>query len=141
MAAALSSGGVVALGGVLGAGKTRLVQAIARASGVDPRDVVSPTFVLMHEYHGAQTIYHIDAYRLHNADEFLQMGGDEAFGGECLVLIEWAERVAACLPDERLQVSIRVLSDDVREFVIAAHGPMYEEVVKRVQRALASSLR
>ena len=48
----LPNGAVVALCGTLGAGKTRLVQAIAQGCGVDPRDVVSPTFVLVHEYPG-----------------------------------------------------------------------------------------
>src|SRR5437867_3196481 len=62
---ALSNGSVVALIGTLGAGKTRLVQAFCEAEGIDPRDVVSPTFVLLHEYRGGQRpIFHFDAYRL-----------------------------------------------------------------------------
>ena len=90
--------GVVALDGPLGAGKTRLVQAVAAACGVDRRDVVSPTFVLMHEYHGDRPIYHIDVYRLRDDDEFLQLGVDEHFGPPNLVLIEWAGRMERCMP-------------------------------------------
>ena len=101
---------MVALSGPLGAGKTRLVQAIAAACGVDRREVVSPTFVLVHEYRGRQPIYHVDAYRLRDDDEFLQLGVDESFGPPNLVFIEWAERVADCLPEERLEITIRVLA-------------------------------
>jgi hypothetical protein len=64
LAKILPGGTTVALDGPLGAGKTRLVQAIAAAVGVAPGAAVSPTFVLVQEYHGARTIIHVDAYRL-----------------------------------------------------------------------------
>ena len=62
-------GTVVALCGTLGAGKTRLVQAIAVAAGADPREVVSPTFVLMQHYQGRRPIDHLDAYRIRNEED------------------------------------------------------------------------
>ena len=108
LAQVLPPGSVVALDGLLGAGKTRLVQAVAAACGVDRRDVVSPTFVLVHEYQGTPPIYHIDAYRLRDEDEFLQLGVHECFGPPNLVFIEWAQRIAACLPDERIEIKIEV---------------------------------
>ena len=70
LADVLPGGSVVALCGTLGAGKTRLVQAIAAATGVARRSVVSPTFVLVQQYEGRRTIYHLDAYRLRDEDEF-----------------------------------------------------------------------
>ena len=91
----LPPGTTVALCGTLGAGKTRLVQAIAEGLGVNRRDVVSPTFVLIQEYRGRRMIYHIDAYRLRDDDEFQQLGPDEYFESDGLVLIEWADRVEA----------------------------------------------
>ncbi len=93
LAEVLPDGTTVALCGTLGAGKTRLVQAIAEAAGVDRRNVLSPTFVLIQEYHGRRTVYHIDAYRLRDADEFLALGPEEYFEGDGLVLVEWADRV------------------------------------------------
>ncbi|MEN6556898.1 MAG: tRNA (adenosine(37)-N6)-threonylcarbamoyltransferase complex ATPase subunit type 1 TsaE, partial [Thermoguttaceae bacterium] len=81
LAEVLPNGTTVALCGTLGAGKTRLVQALAEASGVERRQVLSPTFVLIQEYHGRRSLYHIDAYRLRDADEFLALGPEEYFDG------------------------------------------------------------
>jgi tRNA threonylcarbamoyladenosine biosynthesis protein TsaE len=139
IAESLTEGAVIALNGVLGAGKTRLVQGIAAACGVDPRDVVSPTFVLVHEYHGKRPIYHIDAYRLRDSDEFLQMGADEYFEGRNLVLIEWAQRVADCLPDERIEITIDILPDDTRAFEINAVGRVHQGVVESLRRRFSES--
>ena len=57
-------GCVIGLIGPLGAGKTRLVRAIAESLGVDPGAIASPTFVLIHEYEGRIPVYHFDVYRL-----------------------------------------------------------------------------
>ena len=95
LAEVLPEGTTVALCGPLGAGKTRLVQAIAEAAGVDRGNVTSPTFVLIQEYHGRRTIYHIDAYRVRDEDEFESLGVEEYFEGDGLVLVEWADRVDA----------------------------------------------
>ncbi len=74
LAAVLPRNCVIALIGPLGAGKTRLVQAVAQAAGVEEGIVASPTFVLVHEYAGRVPIFHFDAYRLRGADEFLGTG-------------------------------------------------------------------
>ena len=119
LAAALAPGSVVALNGTLGAGKTRLVQAIAEALGVDRHEVVSPTFVLLQEYHGTRSIYHVDAYRIRDDDDFWQLGMDEYFAAGGLVFIEWAERVARCLPSKIVEITIEVTGETTRRFTIA----------------------
>src|SRR5262249_51392573 len=93
-------GAVVALVGPLGAGKTRLVRAVAEARNVDPAAISSPTFVLIHEYAGAPPIYHVDAYRLETPAAFLGLGITDYMGGEGLVLIEWADRVRSEMPPD-----------------------------------------
>ena len=128
--------GVVALDGPLGAGKTRLVQAVATAAGADRRDVVSPTFVLVHEYRGSRPIYHLDAYRLRDDDEFLQLGADEYFAAPNLVLVEWAARVERCLPPDRLSITIEVVSDTQRQFTIVGHGEHSTAAVERLKNSL-----
>jgi len=126
LAAALPASTVVALHGTLGAGKTRLVQSIAEGLGIDPRGVVSPTFVLMQEYHGRRSIYHVDAYRLRDEDEFWQLGVDEHYADGSLVFIEWADRVAQCLPEQHVIIEIEVLGPERREFKVVARGERYQ---------------
>ncbi len=129
LAETLPAGSTVALCGTLGAGKTRLIQAIAEAAGVDRRGVVSPTFVLIQEYAGRRPIYHMDAYRLRSEDEFRQLGPEEYFDGQGLVLIEWADRVRGCLPAERLEIDITVTGPESRRFAIRAVGACYAAVI------------
>jgi tRNA threonylcarbamoyladenosine biosynthesis protein TsaE len=129
---------VVALVGTLGAGKTRLVQAIAEAAGVDPREVISPTFVLIHEYQGRLPIYHFDAYRLRDEDEFLQLGPEEYFDREGWTFVEWADRVENCLPRERLEVRIEPTGASSRRFQIIAIGESYAPVVQELKLRLGS---
>jgi tRNA threonylcarbamoyladenosine biosynthesis protein TsaE len=136
LAEVLPGGSTVALNGTLGAGKTRLVQAIAEALGVDRRSVVSPTFVLVQEYAGRRKIYHIDAYRLKDLDEFLALGPEEFFESDGLVLIEWADRVAEGLPEEFLTIDISVTGANEREFVISANGDKYGEALPRLAARL-----
>ncbi|MFH1268055.1 MAG: tRNA (adenosine(37)-N6)-threonylcarbamoyltransferase complex ATPase subunit type 1 TsaE [Planctomycetota bacterium] len=136
LAEALPDGSVVALCGTLGAGKTRLVQAVAERSGVDRRDVVSPTFVLVHEYQGRRPIYHLDAYRLRDEDEFLDLGPEEYFESDGLTLIEWADRVPGCLPPERIEIHVEVTGPESRRFQIAAIGARYRTVVERLESML-----
>src|SRR5437588_2274385 len=100
-------GAVVALVGPLGAGKTHLVRAVAEGLGVtDSRVVNSPTFVLIQEYAARLPVYHFDAYRLGTPAEFSDLGVHEYFEGDGVSLVEWADRVEACLPAEYLRVTI-----------------------------------
>jgi tRNA threonylcarbamoyladenosine biosynthesis protein TsaE len=137
LAHVLPDGSVVALNGTLGAGKTRLVQALAEASGVAAGECVSPTFVLINEYHGRRPIYHFDAYRLADDDEFLQLGPEEYFAGQGVTLIEWAERVERCLPRERLEIRIEPTGPGSRRFYLQARGERYEQVVELLAALLA----
>ena len=86
---------------------------------------LSPTFVLIQEYHGRRTIYHIDAYRLRDEDEFDSLGPEEYFESDGLVLVEWADRVEGCLPRERIEIRIEVTGPESRRFEIAAVGQRY----------------
>lgn len=136
LADALPEGATVALCGTLGAGKTRLVQAIAEAVGVDRRDVLSPTFVLIQEYHGSRTVYHIDAYRLRDDDEFLALGAEEYFDSDGLVLIEWADRVEGCLPKDRIEIHIEVTGPESRQFKVVPIGEKHAGAISQLHRKL-----
>lgn len=123
LAGVLQSGDVVALIGNLGAGKTHLVQAIAEGLGVEQEQVHSPTFVLIQEYPGRIPICHIDAYRLRDIDEFLELGADELLGSDHVCLIEWADRVADVLPPDRLTLHIETTGISSRRMEITSSGP------------------
>ena len=122
LAQVLPASSVISLVGTLGAGKTYLVQALASALGVARESVVSPTFVLCQEYQGSKKIVHVDAYRLRDEDEFLELGPQEWFESDGLTLIEWADRIESCLPVERLEIRIEVLPADARQFEMRAIG-------------------
>ena len=95
------AGDVLALDGELGAGKTQLVRGLAQGMGLDPRQVSSPTFVLMHEYEPPDdeapapppVLVHIDAYRLSSGDELRELGYDEQLRSGSVTAIEWARRL------------------------------------------------
>jgi nicotinamidase/pyrazinamidase len=136
LARALPAGTTIALLGTLGAGKTRLVQALAAALGVPREQVVSPTFVLHQQYHGSRSINHLDAYRLHDEDEFRELGVEELFDSDALTIIEWAERIAAALPDEYLQIEIEVTGPTERRFTVRSVGQRFEPVIAELRTAL-----
>jgi tRNA threonylcarbamoyladenosine biosynthesis protein TsaE len=136
LADVLPDGTTVALCGTLGAGKTRLVQAIAAACGVPRDEVVSPTFVLCQQYQGRRTLYHLDAYRLRDDDEFLELGPEEFFAAPAVTLIEWADRVQNCLPPERLEIHMEVTGETARRFQITATGETHRQVVENLRRRL-----
>ena len=122
----LSAGQLVTLTGNLGAGKTTLVQGIAEGWGSGDR-VTSPTFVLVNEYRrpdGAR-LYHMDAYRLSGPAEAEDLDID-AYLAAGPLLVEWAERITAALPQPDLQIEIGDLGGDTRRVRLA--GPLSSRV-------------
>ncbi len=92
LAERLASGAVVGLTGDLGAGKTRLVQGLARGLGVHGR-VQSPTFALVNAHQdGRLPLYHLDLYRLDTLAQILGAGLEEYLAPDGVTVIEWAER-------------------------------------------------
>jgi len=123
----LPDGTVISLIGTLGAGKTRLVRAVAEAMGVPEFTVSSPTFVLVHQYaQGQRPIFHLDAYRIESDKEFQHLGTDEMFETDGLVFVEWADRIESSMPSERFEIRIAVLGDEERLFELCGIGPRYE---------------
>jgi tRNA threonylcarbamoyladenosine biosynthesis protein TsaE len=122
LAQTLQPGAIVALVGDLGAGKTRLVQALAAALDVPPDVVNSPTFTLVQEYAGRIPLRHCDSYRLRDPIEFLDLGLDELFARDGIAFVEWADRVAHLLPRDVLTIRIEITSPDSRLFRVESSG-------------------
>ena len=110
----LKRGDVIALIGDLGTGKTCLTQGIARGAGIAPDETVSsPSYILINEYNGTVPIYHIDLYRLENSEEIAELGLSEYVEGDGICIIEWAERMAAALPDTCIKIRITLTGRNV----------------------------
>jgi tRNA threonylcarbamoyl adenosine modification protein YjeE len=113
----LGPGSVVALSGPLGAGKTTFVRAIVRAlHGAD--ETSSPTFTFWHRYagpHPAMTpIDHLDLFRIENPRELDELGLEEAFAGDSIVLVEWWQNAPELLPSRRFEIEIEGAGDEPR---------------------------
>jgi tRNA threonylcarbamoyladenosine biosynthesis protein TsaE len=109
LAGHLEAGDLVALAGELGAGKTAFVQGAARGLGVRER-VTSPSFVLVKSYpDGRLPVTHVDVYRLGTLQDVLELG-DEVLDPAGVTFLEWADAVAALLPEDRFEVEV-VLAD------------------------------
>ena len=104
----LKAGDIVALEGPLGAGKTTLVKGIAKGLGVkDEREVVSPTFVLIHEYEARERIYHMDWYRLSKVEGQDRLLAEECFNSRGVTLVEWADRGKDIFPKDFIEIILK----------------------------------
>ena len=124
----LHAGDVVALCGELGSGKTTLIQGIARGLGRNPDTIKSPTFVLMRAYPGAVPLIHIDGYRLEGSAAAAWLDLDLIFSPFKITLIEWAERFAGALPEQRLELQLAHVSVNRRRLRLVPHGSRGEEL-------------
>ena len=118
-AARLRPGDVVLVSGNLGAGKTAFVRGLAAGLGIDPDEVSSPTFTIVHEYRGrGLTLYHVDLYRLDSAatDE---LGLEELGVADGVLAIEWPGRLSHALP-AAVPVHIDIVDDSTRRITVGA---------------------
>lgn len=109
-------GGVISLVGDLGAGKTTFTQGFAKALNINDK-VISPTFVLMRQHqvpNSEKRLFHIDLYRLEGEINPKELGLDELFAGDDIILIEWAEKIDQFLPKRRLNISFEKVKENER---------------------------
>ena len=131
LAAACKGGLLVFLHGQLGAGKTTLVRGFLRASGHRGR-VKSPTYTLIEPYTTAYgNLYHLDLYRLADAEELEWIGIRDLFEDESICLVEWPEQGAGFLPDPDLHVYLQVEGSG-REVRLQAASPRGERLLRIV---------
>ncbi len=121
IAAGLNSGAVLALYGDLGSGKTHFVKGIARGLNLSPAKVRSPTFTILSVYdEGDCPLYHFDAYRVQNPDEFVELGFEEYVHGDGIICIEWADRVERLLPPDTIRLTFAHVAPSKRRITLGA---------------------
>jgi tRNA threonylcarbamoyladenosine biosynthesis protein TsaE len=123
----LPGGSVVLLQGDLGLGKTRLAKGIAMGLGLDPDDVLSPTFTLVHPHApapGRPGFVHVDLYRIAGPSELDELGLTELPGPDAVCAVEWPERLGARAAPGAVRVVIEDLGDTRRRFRVTwPEGP------------------
>ncbi|MGE3537263.1 MAG: tRNA (adenosine(37)-N6)-threonylcarbamoyltransferase complex ATPase subunit type 1 TsaE [Candidatus Tectimicrobiota bacterium] len=116
------AGDCIACIGPLGAGKTTFVQGFAAGLGVTEETYVrSPTFALVHEYHGRLPLFHFDFYRLSCAAELYDIGFEEYLEAGGVVIAEWGDRFLSALPSSRLDISFSLTAMETRRILCTAH--------------------
>jgi tRNA threonylcarbamoyladenosine biosynthesis protein TsaE len=120
----LQAGDVISLVGELGAGKTCLVQGLARGLGVPPGErVASPTFTIVNEHFGRLKLYHVDLYRLEERRELEEIGLVDYLEGGGVAVVEWFDRFPDFRPPDRIDVDITILDEESRRITATATGP------------------
>lgn len=116
---------VFTFSGSLGAGKTTFIHALCNMLGV--KDAVSsPTFALINEYRftaGEQehTIYHMDWYRLRDADEAVDAGMEDALNNDQVYcFVEWPEKAPELLRRSYVHVQLEISDTQQRTLIATA---------------------
>ena len=115
----LKNGDLLALSGELGSGKTCFTQGLAKGLGVSEEyQITSPTFTLINEYPARCKLYHFDVYRLSGYSEFEDLGYEEYFAGDGVVVIEWAEKIAKIIPRDSIFINFEYVDENSRKMII-----------------------
>ena len=130
----LRRGDLVCLNGELGSGKTTLVQGIAQGWGSSD-SVTSPTFVLVNQYQkvNGPELFHLDAYRLRNPMEAVNLDLDHMLESGALV-VEWPGHIEKALPKLRLWINLNWVDLEQRHLVFKPVGTRFERLVKELRR-------
>ena len=120
----IKNGGIVALYGDLGAGKTTFVQGFAKGLGINQR-IISPTFIIVRQYKvsseklAVSCLYHIDLYRVQSQKEIEGLGIKEILNDpHNIVVIEWAEKLKNVLPKKLIEVRFEYVDENTRKIKI-----------------------
>ncbi len=85
-----------------------------------------------------RSFHHLDAYRIRDDDEFLELGVDELFASDGITLVEWGETVKDCLPLDRIDITVHVRGDTARSFEVNVVGDRNSGLIELLRRKLAS---
>ena len=130
----VETGGLVRLYGDIGAGKTTFVKHLAKYLDIKEK-VTSPSSVILNEYHsGKINLYHFDLYRLEREglESILDELHEYTENEKALAIIEWAEFSSGDLPENRLEIEIKYIDENKREFIIKAFGDKNLKILEKL---------
>ena len=117
----LVAGSVLALKGEMGSGKTLFTQALVAGLESDVA-ATSPTFTIVHEYHGGRLpVYHFDFFRLENHESATRLGLEDYFFSDGVSVIEWADRFPELIPEQARWISFEAKSEHQRIITLSHH--------------------
>ena len=121
---------VICLDGELGSGKTVFVKGFAKSLGIED-NITSPTFNIIKEYNnGELPLYHMDVYRLDEVED--DIGIKDYFKKGGVTIIEWSDMISKDLPEERLEIKIKIIDEDTRVLLFKPYGTIYEELCESI---------
>jgi tRNA threonylcarbamoyladenosine biosynthesis protein TsaE len=127
----LEPGDIICLFGNLGSGKTVLAKGIAVGLGINKKNVISPSFVLMRQHiSGRIPLYHFDLYRLKSCEDILAIGYEDYLFAQGASVIEWADRLKYLLPKHFLKIELKVAGQLRRELKLIPKGAHYGKILK-----------
>ncbi len=136
LAHSLQGGDVLALTGDLGAGKTLMTRGVALGLEIAAEQVTSPTFTLIQTYESETPVIHVDLYRLENPSAIWQIGLEDYFTSNNIVIVEWADRFLEILPPDHLAIHLEHgESETARDVTIRGTGPRSISVVTTLRQA------
>ena len=134
LALLIGPGDLVTLSGDLGAGKTAAARAMIRYLADDAAlEVPSPTFTLAQGYDlPGFSLVHADLYRVNDPAELEEIGLSPLPEAH-VVLIEWPERAAGALPEDRIDIALShrpALGSAARSAEITGYGKAAAQVAR-----------
>lgn len=112
IAKSVGDGSVIAMFGGMGMGKTAFTRGLAEGLGIDPKNVSSPTFAIVHEYIGKRTLYHFDMYRIESWDDLYSTGFFDYLDSGGVIAVEWSENIENALPDGYIKIAFEKGEND-----------------------------
>jgi len=134
LGAGINQAVIIALTGDLGSGKTAFVQGLAKGLDVPEKYyVTSPTFTLINEYPGRHPLFHVDLYRIEHSSELAEIGLDEILKEDAVIAIEWPEKLLGETFSSHLELRLRIIGENTRQFDIFAYGHRAGDLLKALE--------